>query len=482
MKKLLAVILAALLLLSCVACGQKPDPAPDNDLSVGTNAEDVSQSLPEASTDDSTDESVEESVDESTDASDQVSDDTTTTSDRVSDDTTTAESETGTTTTTKGSEVDKTTTTTSKATVADKTSNTTAKTTVTEKTTTKTSATKKTTVSSTKVSATDKTSTTVKTVKTTTSSKVTSTTATTSSKVLTTQSTTGTTTAKPTTQSTSTTKSTKKTITVKTTTTVSTTDESQKKTIRILAVGNSFSVDAMRNHLWQIIQSAGYEEVVLGNLYIGGCSIDTHWNNARAEMPAYTYYYTSNGSWKSVDNVPIMRGVNANTWDIITVQQASPDSGRPETYSNLSKLVDWLREKQPRAKFYFHMTWAYQQNSTHSAFPNYNKDQMTMYNAICTTVQSKVLALDAIRGVIPCGTTIQNLRTSSLGDTLTSDGHHLKDSYGDYAAALTWYCYLLGGSPEDVTYRPSSIEGHFDEIAEAVTNAIKSPYKVTPCT
>ncbi len=445
MKKLLAICLAILLLLSCVACGQKPNPdsGKDNDVSISTGTDDNSQVLPDDSTDDSTDESLD-ATDDSTDDSIDATDESTDSTGEVSDDTTTEADKT--TTTIKASVTDKSTT---KSSVTDKaTTTSTTKSSVTDKTTA---------VSSTKSSVTSK----ITTSKTTTKSQLTSTT---------------TTTKKPTTQST------KKTITVKTTTTVSTTGESEKKTIRILAIGNSFSVDAMEKHLWYILHSAGYEEIILGNLYIGGCSLDTHWNNARSQQPTYTYYSTSTGVWKQVDNVDIMRGVNSGTWDIITVQQASPDSGKPETYANLSKLVDWLREKQPRAKFYFHMTWAYQQNSTHSAFPNYNSDQMTMYNAICTTVQSKVLAVNTIQGVIPCGTTIQNLRTSSLGDTLTSDGYHLSNSYGDYAAALTWYCYLLNGSPEDVTYRPSSIEDHFDEIAESVVNAIKNPYKVTPCT
>ena len=30
-------------------------------------------------------------------------------------------------------------------------------------------------------------------------------------------------------------------------------------------------------------------------------------------------------------------------------------------------------------KFVWQMTWAYQQNSTHSAFPSYDKNQMKMY-------------------------------------------------------------------------------------------------------
>ena len=286
-------------------------------------------------------------------------------------------------------------------------------------------------------------------------------------------------TTKPTT--TTTTKRTKKTVTGKTTTTTTTEAAEEEKTIRILAVGNSFSKDAMHNHLYQILESAGYTNIILGNLYIGGCSIDKHWNNALSDMNSYEFYYNTSGSWKTVADASFSRGLNFAEWDIITVQQASPDSGKPNSYSNLTKLVDWIRTKKPRADIYFHMTWAYQQDSTHSSFPNYNKDQMTMYNAICSTVQAKVSIGDTIQGVIPCGTTIQNLRTSSLGDTLTADGYHLKDSYGDYAAALTWYCYLLDGKPEDISYRPYSIEGHFDEIAESVVNAIKAPYKVTSC-
>ena len=284
-----------------------------------------------------------------------------------------------------------------------------------------------------------------------------------------------------TTTATATTKSTKKTVTGKTTTTTTTEAPAEVKSIRILAVGNSFSVDAMKHHLYQVLESVGYEEITLGNLYIGGCSLNTHWNNANAGISAYEFQYNTSGSWKSVYDVNIDRGLNFADWDIITVQQASPDSGKPDTYSNLSKLVNYVRTKVPRADIYFHMTWAYQQNSTHSAFPKYNSDQMTMYSAIVSTVQSKVVGTAGIQGVIPSGTTIQNLRTSSLGDTLTADGYHLKDSYGDYAAALTWYCYLLKGKPEDVSYRPSSIEGHFDEIAESVTNAIASPYWITTC-
>ena len=45
--------------------------------------------------------------------------------------------------------------------------------------------------------------------------------------------------------------------------------------LRILAIGNSFSTDSMQ-YLYQIAKNAGVEEIVLGNLYYGGCSLDEH--------------------------------------------------------------------------------------------------------------------------------------------------------------------------------------------------------------
>mgnify|MGYP003302332229 CR=1 FL=1 len=74
----------------------------------------------------------------------------------------------------------------------------------------------------------------------------------------------------------------------------------------------------------------------------------------------------------------------------------------------------------------------------------------------------------------------ENLRTSGLGDTLTADGYHLKDTYGDYTAALTWFCSITGESPEAVEYRPATIADHWEDIAHAVKSAISTPYAVTP--
>ena len=61
-----------------------------------------------------------------------------------------------------------------------------------------------------------------------------------------------------------------------------------KHTVRILAVGNSFSEDAIEQNLHEIAQAAGVTTVV-GNLFIGGCSLERHVECMNTQVPAYRY-------------------------------------------------------------------------------------------------------------------------------------------------------------------------------------------------
>lgn len=254
--------------------------------------------------------------------------------------------------------------------------------------------------------------------------------------------------------------------------------------LKILAIGNSFSVDGME-YLWDIANAGGVKEVVLGNLYIGGCSLETHAKHIAAGNAAYTYYKNTNGTWVSTASTSVQTAIADEEWDIITVQQASQYSGMASTYSSLSSILDFLATAAPNADVYFHMTWAYQANSTHSGFANYDKDQMTMYNAILGAVDEVIKPEEAILGIIPSGTAIQNLRTSYIGDTVTRDGYHLSHSHGRYTAALTWYAFFTGASVDTIDWVPAdhaTLKQDLPAIREAVTNAIATPFAVTPVT
>ena len=255
------------------------------------------------------------------------------------------------------------------------------------------------------------------------------------------------------------------------------------KNLKVLAIGNSFSVDAME-YLYKIADSYGIPNITLGNLYIPGASLATHYNSISNNLSDYVYYKNTNDSWQYHNsNATLFDGLVDEDWDIITIQQVSSYSGLSSTYnSDIDSLIAYVNEYKTNddAQIVWHMTWAYQSDSTHPNFPTYSSNQLTMYNAIIDAVQEKIDMREDIAYVIPSGTAIQNLRTSYLGDTLTRDGYHLSLDKGRYTAALTWFLKITGLSIDDITYKPIGVsEQEAIAIKDAVKKAIDNPYVIT---
>lgn len=257
------------------------------------------------------------------------------------------------------------------------------------------------------------------------------------------------------------------------------------KSLKVLAIGNSFSVDAME-HLYAIAKAEGVEEIVLGNLYIGGCSLKTHATNAAEDKAAYKYYKNTTGEWAlSPMEATLLKGLQDEDWDIITMQQNSGNSGLTDTYEPfMTDLVNYVNENKtnPNAKLYWHMTWAYQGDSTHGDFESYGNNQNSMYMGIVNCLQKVVETSGYFEKVLPAGTAIQNARTSFHGDTLTRDGFHLSH-LGRVIAAYTWYAVIDGQPLYAVNIDKAATLKLSDNdkkvIVEAVNAAIANPYAVT---
>lgn len=260
------------------------------------------------------------------------------------------------------------------------------------------------------------------------------------------------------------------------------TPEDNSTTIKILAIGNSFSVDAME-YLYGMLVDLGYEKIVLGNLYIAGCTLETHATNFQNNSASYTYYLNTTGTWNKTASYKPMDALSSEQWDIITMQQGSPKSGQAQTYDTyLASLVTSVMAVCPDSELAWHMTWAYQATSTHSGFANYSNDQMTMYNAILNAVQTKVVPTGWFSKVIPNVTAVQNMRTSFVGDNLTRDGYHMSYDKGRYLTALGYAKALTGRDLDKVTYTPSNYTYNEKEILamkDAVNKAYETPYAVT---
>ena len=259
--------------------------------------------------------------------------------------------------------------------------------------------------------------------------------------------------------------------------------EKNIKSLRLLSVGNSFSVDAQQ-HLYGIAKDMGYDNIILGNLYIGGCSLEGHYSVYVNERNSYTYYKNVGGEMTEKPETSFMEGLLDEKWDYITLQQASPTSGKSESYEPyLSNLVKVIKQNKtnPNAEILWHMTWAYAGDSTYEHFKNYDYDQEKMYNCIVNATKENISDNSDIAFVIPSGTAIQNARNSELGDTLCRDGFHLDLGYGRYLASLTWMHKISGESIDNVTYIPDNMfdEKTLEVLKVAAKNAVANPFEVT---
>ena len=252
-------------------------------------------------------------------------------------------------------------------------------------------------------------------------------------------------------------------------------------TLKIIAIGNSFSEDAIENNLWELLDAAGIPAII-GNLYIGGCTLERHYNNAMADAPEYRYRKIVNGKTVERNKVKISEALQEEKWTHVSFQQASGVSGIYPTYDPyLKELIKYVKGFVPAyATLIFHQTWAYSKDSDHGAFPQYGKSQKNMYNFIVNAVSSALADHPEITLLVPSGTAIQNARTSEMGDTFNRDGFHLEFTYGRYAAACTWFAAITGLRASDNPWKPDSITEEAAAICrKAADLAIDTPLKVS---
>ncbi len=256
---------------------------------------------------------------------------------------------------------------------------------------------------------------------------------------------------------------------------------SEDRVLRILAIGNSFSEDAIENYLHELAAEAGIK-MIIGNMYIGGASLDLHWRNAQENANAYEYRKISlDGEKTRTSNTSIATALKDEPWDYISLQQVSGHSGQLETFEKtLPQLLAYVKDQNPNpeTEYILHQTWAYATTSTHTNFPNYDRDQNLMYSSIVKAV-SKAQQLTGMEHMVPAGTAIQNGR-SVLGEQFTRDGYHLSLELGRYTAACTWFEYLTGKTVVGLKFAPKGLSQQEIEVAqEAAHAAVKHPNKVT---
>ena len=268
-----------------------------------------------------------------------------------------------------------------------------------------------------------------------------------------------------------------------------------ERPLRVLAIGNSYT-QSLEPELPKVAKAAGVN-LELAIFAIGGRSLSNHWENCETALkdPSIKQYAVRG---KGMTNLPEM--LADGVWDIITLQEQSEAGMWPDRFTPWAdRLVSLIRERQPKAKLYFQLTWADPAFSPRISNGRGGLGSLKMTQDEMAAALEKNYVAQAKRlglGLIPVGPALQLYRKRlpvtaeafspeyisglkdgelpdikgelsgwyewSKGETwhkdygiykLRKDHHHLNKE-GKYLQACVWIATLTGKNIADLAYAP----------------------------
>ena len=140
------------------------------------------------------------------------------------------------------------------------------------------------------------------------------------------------------------------------------------RVLKVLVIGNSHGLDST-NLLYEVFKAEGlpaeYDDLVLGAIYTGGCSVSTHAKNAWNDLP-YDYWKKNagtneDGSWEHYEDPTTREVLEDENWDVVLLQEMNTSSAREEYFTNdniesvFTFVVNTLGYEP---KFMWNMIWA----------------------------------------------------------------------------------------------------------------------------
>ena len=273
---------------------------------------------------------------------------------------------------------------------------------------------------------------------------------------------------------------------------------SYAKELKVLAIGNSFSVCVTKN-LPQITASVPGCRIILTSAYIGGCSLERHWNNIdQKEKKSDKTYAVSIFDSSDLKSSRKFRGrlsdlLQKNKYDVITIQQSSVNSIDYSTYQPYAaNLITYIKKHQPQAEIVIQQTWSYRSDAVR--LKKWNISNSEMFERL-SDAYAKLAKENSFR-IIPSGYAVQIFRAetpvkfipvsdaalkkfkypdcpSNDGDVagmflwkknkksgelkLVRDSNHL-NRQGEYMQAVLWFSFLFEKPVSEIKYIPEGID------------------------
>ena len=228
-----------------------------------------------------------------------------------------------------------------------------------------------------------------------------------------------------------------------------------REPLKVLAIGNSFSICLHKE--WPRLAQEKGTELDLGTLFIGGCSLKRHAENIAAtdkDGSKRQYRYDRNflGA-KRTTTTSVQEALTQEKWDVVTIQQASHESWKRESYLPwATQVVECVRRLAPQARLCIQETWSYCKGDARICDPetggagSWGIDQRGMYERLHENYLW-LKPLVGADGIIGVGTEIQRYREAGSGDdpvgTKGGDTIHL-NSIGERLQAEVWQKFFFG--------------------------------------
>jgi hypothetical protein len=199
--------------------------------------------------------------------------------------------------------------------------------------------------------------------------------------------------------------------------------------LRILAIGNSFTEDAMQ-YMDAMVKASGIDisRICVSTLTEGSSNFET-WPNKDYENKVFSLNRVTGTAVMQHEGK--LRELLHQNWDVIVVQQSSTLSYDWKSFAYLKGLEEKLLMycTNPGLCLAFQLVWSHD----HSEMP-----YVLEGNIACCKKMMNRYGIDLI---IPTGVAIQNARDTRLNDDmyLTRDYWHLNKGMARYIATATWF-------------------------------------------
>lgn len=211
----------------------------------------------------------------------------------------------------------------------------------------------------------------------------------------------------------------------------------RKASFKLLAVGNSFTLNALNYLAWVMDSVAPDVDYTIGYAIHGGSSLEMHYNYLIGDLAQEAYFKIKKGDNKLTLVKDTTSGkwsdfINDEDWDMITFQQVSTYSGNYTTFQPF--LNNIIKNIYSKVGHNIKIGWLLAPSKMIDL-----EESVTNYNTISDASQ-QVISKTIATFVLPCGTAIQNLRTTSLqslGYNLCTDPSNPNIS-GHLCSGLPW--------------------------------------------